>query len=133
VAEVVPLAEALREAAIEYHLAEQPATVEGGNPRYALLVADADAVEAIRVLAPLITSGDEHEDLQALETRFEPERGYVECPACGAAQPPGAVECAGCGLALGAEGEGAPACARCNGPLPAPGAPCPHCGDTPIG
>ena len=133
VAEVVPLAEALREAAIEYHLAEQPASVEGAPPRYALLVDEAEAGAALRALAPLIAPEESQADMQALEARFEAGRGYVACPACGAAQPPGAVECAACGLTLGAESEGAPACARCSAPLPAPGASCPACGDSPIG
>ncbi len=132
-AEVVPLAEALREAGIEYHLAEQPATAEGASARYALLVAEEDAAGALRALAPLIASDDEHEGLHALESRFEPGRGYVECPACGTAQPPGAAECAECGLTLGAAEEGAAVCARCSAPLPEPGATCPACGSTPIG
>ncbi|MGE5127638.1 MAG: zinc ribbon domain-containing protein [Betaproteobacteria bacterium] len=132
-AEMVPLAEALREAAIEYHLAEQPATAEGAAPRYALLVREEDATQALRALAPLIAPEDEPEGLHAVDSRFEPEHGYAECPACGAAQPPGAAECAECGLMLGAAEEGAAVCARCSAPLPEPGAACPACGSGPIG
>lgn len=127
-AEVVPLAEALQEAEIEYHLAEQPATAEGTATRYALLVAERDAEAALRALAPLIAPEEEHGELHGVESRFEEGRGYVQCPACGAGQPKGAVECAECGLALGAAEEGAAACARCSAPLPEPGASCPACG-----
>lgn len=132
-AEVVPLAETLQEAGIEYHLAEQPATAEGASSSYALLVAEEDAEAALRALGPLIAPEEEHGELHAVESRFDKDLGYVECPACGAAQPRGAVECAECGLALGAAEEGAAVCARCSAPLPAPGARCPACGNSPIG
>jgi ribosomal protein L40E len=131
--EVVPLAEALREAGIEYHLAEQPPADEGAGARYALLVAEEDAARALSALAPLIAPEEANEELSAVESRFEPGRGYLACPACGAAQSPGATECADCGLTLGVAEEGAPACARCNAPLPEPGAACPACGNSPIG
>lgn len=132
-AEVVPLAEALQESGIEYHLAEQAATAEGGAARYALLVAEDDAEAALRALAPLIAPEEEHGELHAVESRFEAGRGYVECPACGAAQPPGAAECAECGLTLGAAEEGASVCARCSAPLPEAGARCAACGSSPVG
>ncbi len=141
-AEIVPLAEALREAPIEFHLAERPATPEGGAARYALLVREEDAAAAERVLGSLITT-EEAEEEQAADSHFVPGQGYTECPACGASQPQGAVECSECGLTLGAtEAEGAPGaapeggapvCARCSAPLPEPGARCPACGSSPIG
>lgn len=138
-AEIVPLADALREAAIEFHLAEQPATPEGGAARYALLVAEGDVAAAERALGSLITP-EEAEEQQAADSHFDPRQGYMECPACGASQPKGAVECGECGLALAAaEGEagvapeGAPVCARCSAPLPEPGARCPACGSSPVG
>ncbi len=126
-AELVPLAEALREGGIEYPLAEQPATVEGAASRYALLVNEADAASALQTLEPLLAE-EAGEDLHAVETRFEAGRGYVACPACGTEQPPGAVECSECGLAFGAEAETTVTCARCGAPLPEPGATCPACG-----
>jgi predicted nucleic acid-binding Zn ribbon protein len=88
-AELVPMAERLRQAQVHYRLAEQPAA-EGAPPRYALLVAP---------------HGDS-EEVRAVVTRFT-EQGYVECPACGAHTAPGAAECPGCGLGLaGDEGGG---------------------------
>jgi hypothetical protein len=133
-AELVPLADALREAAIEYHLAEQAPTVEGAAVRYALLVAENDATGALQAVAHLLMDEDgTPEDLHAVETRFDPGRGYVACPACGASQPPGAAECAECGLTLGAADEGAQVCARCSTPLPSPGAACPACGNAHAG
>jgi ribosomal protein L40E len=133
-AELVPLAEAVREAGIEYHLAEQRPETEGAAVRYALLVAEKDATAALQAVAHLLSEEDgSPEDLHAVETRFDPDRGYVECPACGATQAPGAAECAECGLTLGAADEGASVCARCSAPLPSPGEPCPACGSTRVG
>ncbi len=140
-AEIVPLADALREAAIEFHLAEQPATAEGAAARYALMVREEDAAAAEHALGALMTP-QEAEEERAADAHFDPGHGYAECPACGASQPKGAVECGECGLALGAaEGEGArgaaeegaPVCARCSAPLPEPGARCPACGSSPVG
>jgi hypothetical protein len=102
--ELVPLAETLREAGVACRLAEQPPVADGAPVRFALLVRDEDATEALRVLGPQLV-GEEHEaEAHALETRFEAGRGhYVECPACGARQEGGAAECPECGLALGGE------------------------------
>lgn len=128
-AELVPLAEALREVGIEYHLAEQPPSVEGASVHYALLVAEQDTAATLRAVAHLLSAQDaDAEDLHAVETRFDPDRGYLACPACGAEQPQGAVECGQCGLTLGASEEGAAVCPRCARPLPEPGATCTSCG-----
>jgi hypothetical protein len=101
--DLVPMAERLRQVTLEYRLAEQPGTVEGAPPRYALLVREADAATALAALAELVASQDEAADLHVLETRFDPELGYVQCPACGTDQARGAVECPECGLALTVE------------------------------
>jgi hypothetical protein len=105
-ADLVPLAERLRQAGIEYRLAEQPGA-EGAPPRYALLVREGDAAPALRALADLVAPHEEGEGLHAVETRFDAERGYVECPACGAKQDAGSVECPECGLGLGGPEGGA--------------------------
>jgi hypothetical protein len=123
--ELVPLAETLRDAGIAYRLAEQPPVVEGGSVRYALLVEEEHAVEALRALGPTLVPEEHAAEAHAVETRFAAGRGYVECPACGARQPDGAVECPECGLGLGAA---AAACARCGEALPEPDADCPSCG-----
>ena len=105
-ADLVPLAERLRETRIEYRLAEQPGAGEGAPPRYALLVKDADAREALVALAELVAPHEAAEGVHALETRFDAEQGYVECPACGVRVAPGTLECTECGLGLGGpEGE----------------------------
>ena len=105
-ADLVPMAERLREAGIEYRLAEQPGTAEGAPARYALLVREADAESALRTLAEIVAPHEDSEGLHALETRFDAEHGYLECPACGARTAGGAVECPECGLGLGGpEGE----------------------------
>lgn len=123
--ELVPLAEALREAGLAYRLAEQPPVAEGAPVRYALLVEEEKAAEALRTLGPHLVPEEHEAEAHALETRFAPGRGYVECPACGARQPEGAAECPECGLGLGG---GSAACARCGEPLPEPDADCPSCG-----
>ncbi len=132
-ADLVPLADALREGGIRYWLAEQPARTEGALPRYALLVTDGDAGAALRTLAPLVAPEEEPEAVQGIEARFEPDRGYLQCPACGAEQAPGAVECTSCGLGLGADDAEATPCPRCGAPLPDPDATCPACGSSRVG
>lgn len=105
-ADLVPMAERLREAPIDYRLAEQPGVGEGAPPRYALLVRDADAAGALRALADLVAPHEDTAGVHAVETRFDAEHGYVECPACGARTAAGVVECPECGLGLaGGEGE----------------------------
>ena len=100
-ADLVPMAERLREAGLAYRLAEQRPATEGAPVRYALLVPDEGAEEALRALADLLAPHDEGGDVHAVETRFVAERGYVECPACGARTAPGGAECPDCGLGLG--------------------------------
>jgi hypothetical protein len=123
--ELVPLAEALRDAHIGYRLAEQPPVADGAPVRYAVLVEERDAEAALRALGPTLVP-DEHEaEAHAVESRFAAGRGsYSECPACGVAQPEGAIECPECGLTLGSP---AATCARCGQPLPEPDADCPAC------
>jgi ribosomal protein L32 len=103
-ADLVPLAERLRQTPIEYRLAEQPGA-EGGPPRYALLVPEADTGSALRALAELVAPHEEGDALHAVLARFDAQRGYVECPACGARQDPGTAECPDCGLGLGGSGD----------------------------
>jgi hypothetical protein len=105
-ADLVPMAERLREAGVDYRLAEPPGRVEGAPARYALLVKDADAAGALDALAALVAPHEDAEGVHAVETRFDAEHGYRECPACGTKTAPGAAECPDCGLGLaGAEGE----------------------------
>jgi hypothetical protein len=105
-ADLVPMAERLREAGVEYRLAEQAARTEGAPARYALLVKDADAVSALAALADLVAPHEHTDGVHAVETRFDAERGYLECPACGARTAGGTPECPECGLVLaGGEGE----------------------------
>jgi ssDNA-binding Zn-finger/Zn-ribbon topoisomerase 1 len=129
-ADLVPLAEALRESHVPYRLAEQPGRAEHAPPQYALLVPNAEAAAALQALAPLLAP-ESDADLVHVEARFEAGRGYVRCPACGAARPHGATECSDCGLGFGDE---APAvCPRCGGPIADPETGCPSCGGgTPV-
>ena len=72
---------------------------------------DADAAGALAALADLVAPHEDTAGVHAVETRFDAERGYVECPACGAEAAPGAAECPECGLGLagGDEASGRPA------------------------
>jgi ribosomal protein L32 len=106
-ADLVPLAERLRDTRVEYRLAEQPAPAEGAPPRYALLVRDADAAGALAALADIVAPHEDTAGVDAVETRFDPGRGYVQCPACGAEALPGATECVECGLGLAGGDEAA--------------------------
>ena len=103
-ADLVPMAERLREAEIEYRLAEAPGRVEGAPSRYGLFVSEEDADDALKALADVDAHGSA-EAAQSVEAGFDKEQGYLECPACGTRTSAGTGECPECGLALGA-GEG---------------------------
>jgi hypothetical protein len=101
-ADLVPLAERLRERGIEYRLAEVPGRVEGAPARYGLFVREASAAAALEALAELVAPHEDTAAVHGLETRFDPEHGYRECPACGTKTGAGGTECPECGLVLGA-------------------------------
>jgi hypothetical protein len=106
-ADLVPMAERLRGAGVEYRLAEAPGRVEGAPSRYGLFVSEENAADALKALAELVAS---HSDADAApggaEAGFDKEQGYLECPACGTKTSAGTGECPECGLVLGAaEGE----------------------------
>jgi hypothetical protein len=104
--DLVPMAQRLRAGGIEYRLAEQPGGASGAPPRYAVVVKDADARGALAAVSDLIAPDAGDADVHAVETRFDAERGYLQCPACGTAPPAGARECPECGLRLGGEEPG---------------------------
>jgi hypothetical protein len=104
-ADLVPMAERLREAGVEYRLAEAPGRVEGAPSRYGLFVTEANAADALKAIAGLVAHGGA-EAAHGVEAGFDKEQGYPECPACGTKTSTGTAECPECGLVLGAaEGE----------------------------
>ena len=105
-ADLVPVAERLREAGIPFRLHEAPRSPEARAAVYSLLVPDAEAGSALRELAPLL-GGDDAAELHAVESEFG-GGSYVRCPACRADLPKSARECPECGLGLGTEGDGEP-------------------------
>jgi len=128
-ADLVALADCLREAGIPFRLGEKPPAGDGAPVTFALLVPKDRSRDALVAIAPLVAG--EHESgagFDAVETGYEEGRGYVRCPACGTEPPRGAGECPECGLALGGE---VAACARCGAPLSAPDASCTTCGGEP--
>jgi predicted amidophosphoribosyltransferase len=123
--DLVPLAERLKEAGMEFHLVEGGAA--GAPASYSLVVRETEVKAALEALADLVAPHEEGESVHALETHYESGR-YVKCPACGAEQGSGRAECAECGLTLG---PAVPTCAKCNAPLEEDGAPCTVCGGPP--
>jgi hypothetical protein len=121
-ADLVPLAERLKETEIAFRLIEEGAA--GAPARYSLAVPEDSAKAALEALADLLAPHAETDAVHTLETNYESGR-YVRCPACGAEQGSGLAECAECGLTLGAA---VPTCPRCESPLEAEGAPCTVCG-----
>lgn len=101
--DLVPMAERLRERQLEYRLAEQPGAQKGAPTRYAILVREADAPGALAAVTDLVAPHEDASSVHAVETRFDPEQGYVQCPACGTEQAKAATECPECGLGLGGE------------------------------
>ncbi len=104
-ADLVPMAERLRGAGVEYRLAEAPGRVEGAPSRYGVFVKETDAASALEVLAEHVAPHEGAAAVHGVETGFDEKQGYLECPACGTKTPAGTSECPECGLVLGA-GEG---------------------------
>jgi len=124
-ADVVPLADRLREAGLAFHLVEGPPDPYGRSA-YELFVPEDRAAEALRLLAPLLAhEGADAERLHAIESEFEAGVGYRRCPACESQLARGARECAECGLSLGLELAPCPSCGQ---PRDPDGGPCPSCG-----
>jgi hypothetical protein len=121
-ADLVPLAERLKETEIAFRLVEEGA--EGAPVRYGLVVPEDEVRAALEALADLLAPQAEADSVHALETSYESGR-YLRCPACGAEQGSGLTECAECGLTLG---PAVPTCPRCESPLEEEGAPCSVCG-----
>ncbi len=113
-ADVEPLARRLGSAGI-------PFAVRGAVHSFDLMVEPADAERALEAVKDLLP-GEGAETASA----FDPERGYVRCPACGVDLVAGAVACPECGLAVGA-GAAGDVCPRCHAPLE-PGTTCASCG-----
>ncbi len=123
-ATILPLAECLREANIEFVLHESARDPRGPAASFSLLVHDEDAGGALRELAPLLAGAEESGRFHTVETAFE-AGAYRSCPACGVDLPVVAAECPACGLGLG---EVAAACARCGTPLGTGETECAACG-----
>ena len=101
--DLVPLCDRLREAAIDFRLVEQPASVEGGPARYLILVKDGEAAAALQSLADPIAPHETGGYMRAIEEGFDPEKGYQQCPACSTRMPADAKECPECGLGFAGE------------------------------
>ncbi len=127
-ADLVPLAEALREARIDYRLVEKRPNSDGVPVSFVLLVPGGDVDKALDALRRQLVPQAEASEIHALDSHYQEGRGYVRCPACGAEQDPAAGECGECGLVLGPPEGSVAVCSRCGAPLPEPGATCSACG-----
>jgi ribosomal protein L32 len=106
-ADLVPMAERLRDAGVEYRLAEAPGRVEGAPSQYGLFVSEENVDAAQRALHEVVASQAGGDAAPGVEAGFDKEQGYLECPACGTKTAAGTAECPECGLVLGAaQGEG---------------------------
>jgi len=120
--DLVPMAERLKTADMEFRLVEEGAP---GTPvRYSLVVPETDVKAAIERLADLLAPHTDSDSVHALETHYESGR-YVRCPACGTEQGSGQAECSECGRILG---PAVPTCDKCEAPLEEEGAACTVCG-----
>ena len=120
--DLVPMAERLKNAEMEFRLIEEGAP--GTPARYSILVPEAGVKAALERLADLLAPHTDSDAVHALETSYESGR-YVRCPACGTEQGSGLAECSECGLTLSA---GVPTCDKCEAPLEEEGARCAVCG-----
>lgn len=107
IGDVEPLAESLHEAGIPFQIHETPVKPDRSPAVYSLLVPDAESGRARSTLAPVLGEGW---DPEAVDRSFDPEAGYLHCPACSSEIPRGAEACPDCGLAVApdvdGEGEG---------------------------
>lgn len=125
-AALVPLAERLREAGIEFRMRQKAGDQRTQAASFSLLVHDEDGGRALREIAPLLAGATEPERLHALETEFE-AGAYRRCPACATELAGGALECPECGLGLVQSGE---TCAACGAPLGPDDTECAQCNRT---
>lgn len=98
--EVRPLVDRLEDEGIPLHVQDTPGERGYSPSTYSVLVPEAEAARARRVMAPLLGEGS---DPEAADRGFVEEQGYVRCPACSAEIPPGAEACPDCGLAVAAD------------------------------
>jgi hypothetical protein len=101
-ADLLPMAERLRENAIEHQLYEQPVRA-GGSRSWAVVVREDDAPRAHELIADLHGPHETGGDMRAVVTQFDETHGYLRCPACGTSLGSGAHECPECGLVVGGE------------------------------
>jgi hypothetical protein len=99
--DLVPAAEALREAGLSFHMVETRVQGEERRSTLSLYVREEDASSALRLLAPL--HGPEAAAYAARSSALEAGDDDARCPACETALPPGAPECPECGLAFSRE------------------------------
>jgi hypothetical protein len=100
VADLTPLAERLEEADIPFHVRQTPPPPGEKSRGFDLTVPAPHREAALRELAPLIGTETESGVLHAVETAFDAQAGYRQCPACSRELEAGARECPECGLAV---------------------------------
>ncbi len=92
--DVEPLAARLTSVGIPFRIDTIPM---GHRQRYQIAVRDQDRDRAREQVVTLL-GGTDH--AQALDTGFDPDLGYHNCPACSTPLSPGQPTCPDCGLSL---------------------------------
>ena len=103
--DLIPVADALVAASLVFHIAPRQVAGEERARGYELQVCGADRGVAAKTVAPLVTPGSGVTLLADVVAQGSDATDELRCPACEAAVPPGADECAECGLGLAGEVE----------------------------
>jgi len=103
--DLVPVAEGLVAAGLVFRIAPRQVAGEERARGYELQVRGADREAGAKAVAPHITPGSRVTLLAAVVAQGSDATDEVRCPACEAAVPTGADECAECGLGLAGEVE----------------------------
>ncbi len=130
IGDLEPLTDALAGAGIPYRVDAVPEAqvpLPPAHNRFQLKVRDEERETAIRTLESLPDAGSLGIVDDVAERGFDPTRGYLNCPACGATLPGGADSCPECGLKLAGSLEPL-FCSSCEWEVAATDRRCPHCG-----
>jgi len=127
--DLLPLADALADAEIPFRIdtTKRDDVTLVPHARFDLKVRDEERERARQVLSALPDAAEAGRVDDQAAKGYDPQRGYLNCPACSAALPSGALKCPECGLAL--EGTLEPLfCSKCEWEVSTGDTTCPNCG-----
>jgi hypothetical protein len=132
IGDLEPLTDALARAGMPYRggaVVDAKVALPPSHNRFELKVRDDDREAAVKTLEALPEAAELGIVDDLAEKGFDPARGYLNCPACGAALPAGALKCSECDLALGGSLEPL-FCSACQWEVSSTDSRCPHCGES---